>query len=169
MEGVYVYRNAGENRDRVTDALKREKNKVRICSLSINPDDTLMWSHYARGHRGVMIGLQVNPQHYDIRKVEYDGPLALDGMNLNMVHAIGAREILSHKTEVWNYENEVRVFNTRGYFVDAKVELVVCGRSMASQEVGMMKRVVKRLNPKIHFLSSPEGFDFVKQEEYQYA
>ena len=55
MEGMYYYR------DGVVDVQTRNfifnnKQKIKIGSLSMSSDNVVMWTHYANGHKGVVIG-----------------------------------------------------------------------------------------------------------------
>lgn len=109
MEGQYLY-NRGELSKELVQAIKGEKEKFRICSLSKEPEHPLMWAHYADGHKGVVIGVTVNKDKYDVRPVIYSDELP----NINTGTYISletAKDILCHKVSVVNLPKLVPVIS----------------------------------------------------------
>lgn len=156
MEGQYLHESFEGVEEDMDAVLKSRKQGIRICSLSEKPDDTLMWSHYADGHKGIVVGLDIDDTRYDVRRIRYDGLAQLHG------HSPGpelAKDILSHKLEAWKYEREVRVFVEQGEYVDAEVKLVVCGRSMSTQNISLMKEVLNGLSPNVELVTQPGNHD----------
>jgi len=150
MEGRYLYPSGSRGLDEdIQRIIKGEKEKIRICSLSRDPDNELMWSHYAEGHRGVAIGVEVNNSKYQVKPIEYDG---LHTLGMNNMHPDAAVDILSHKLDVWSYEEEVRVFlKGKKTTVDVQVKEIVFGRSTSTQDKGFIKELVSKINPDITF------------------
>lgn len=108
MEGRYLYnKDSGQIDEDMKLLLKGEKEKIRICSLSRNPDNELMWSHYAEGHRGVAVAVEVDNSKYKVKPIQYDG---LHQVGVANFHSESAIDVLSHKLDVWQYEEEERVF-----------------------------------------------------------
>ena len=91
-----------------------------------------MWAHYSEGHRGVAIGVEINENEHDVQPVQYDGLPQVGRLN---IHNSTAKDILSHKLEVWGYEEEVRAFTDGKQYVDVKVKEVLLGRSMSNQDI----------------------------------
>ena len=151
MEGHYLY-NKGELDSDVLDLIKGQKEKTRICSLSKININELMWAHYAEGHRGVAIGVEINTEHQAV-PVIYDGLPQVGRMD---VHNSTAREILSHKLKVWSYEEEVRVFTNKKQYVNVSVKEIILGRSMATQDIGFIKKLVKNVDNNIVVKSASE-------------
>jgi hypothetical protein len=145
MEGRYLYNGEQSMNKDVEQILSGKKNKVRIVSLSRNHDNELMWAHYANGHRGVAVGVELDPNRYDVRPILYDGIPAVGTAGWSMM----AEDILSHKHEIWRYEEEERVFVTRGEFAEVRVRQVICGSKMSHQDFGFVRELVERINPKI--------------------
>lgn len=144
MEGQYYY-NTGQYETSIIDKIASEKENLRLCSLSRVKDHELMWSHYAEGHRGVVIGLQVSEEH-DVRPVRYTGLAYLNG---DQIAEDTPREILSHKLNVWEYEAEERVFVRNSDFINVRVREVITGRAMSNQNYGFIKDLVERIDPNI--------------------
>jgi DNA-binding HxlR family transcriptional regulator len=159
MEGQYLYENFGGAEENMKETLKNRKQKLRICSLSEKPDDTLMWSHYADGHSGVVVGVEVDDFKYDIRSITYDGPARV---TQHRADPDIAKEILSHKLEAWEYEEEVRVFVDSKHYVEVDLELIVCGRSMSNQDKSIINDLVDGLCPHVDFITQPEKHDLRK-------
>ena len=142
MEGRYLYHGSQSMDKDVERILNGKKNKVRIVSLSRNQDNELMWAHYANGHRGVAVGVEVNKAHYDVRPIIYDGILSFGTAGWSTK----AEDILMHKNEIWSYEEEERIFITNGEFANVRIREVVCGRKMSNQDFGFIRELVDRLS-----------------------
>lgn len=154
MEGHYLY-NKGELDSDVRELIKGQKEKLRICSLSRVNDNELMWAHYSEGHRGVAIGVELDESKNDVQPVVYDGLPQVGRIN---VHNSTGREILSHKLEVWGYEEEVRAFTSGKQYVDVEIKEILLGRSMSTQDVGFIKKLVGSINSSIEIKSAPNKY-----------
>ena len=82
MEGFYLS-SQGIVSEEMQHKLQDGKNAIRIVSLSKRDDSTLMWSHYADGHKGIAIGVEIDEKRFDIRPVTYDGHLTVSENNVN--------------------------------------------------------------------------------------
>lgn len=91
---------------------------IGISCFSLNPDNPLMWSHYAAKNTGFCLGFKRDSSFLSDEKLR---PLTLDnpckvtysskpysGGDLETKEKI--RRILSTKNESWGYEDEVRAF-----------------------------------------------------------
>ncbi|SJZ32052.1 DUF2971 domain-containing protein [Sediminibacterium ginsengisoli] len=150
MEGQYYY-NKGELDKSMLRKISSDKGDLRLCSLSRKNNNELMWSHYSEGHRGVAIGLTINPQKYDIRPIQYTGIHYLNG---GQIEQDTPREILSHKLNVWAYEEEERVFVTDKLYVDVEVKEVITGRAMSNQDFSFIKEIIEKINPTINIIKA---------------
>lgn len=150
MEGQYYYR-TGELDKEIRNKILEEKGDLRLCSLSKIRDNQLMWSHYTNGHRGVVIGLKINDNNCTIRPIQYNGLASIRNQDFNDQTSI---EILSHKLEVWNYEQEVRVFIRDRHFVDIKIEEVNTGLSMSNADFGFIRDLIEKVNPEIKVIKA---------------
>lgn len=148
MEGQYIY-HQGTLSQNIIRALKGEKEKIRICSLSITHENTLMWTHYSDGHRGVVIGLNIDRDKYDVRPVEYTGLSYVQNANINGTTET-AKRILCHKHEAWTYEEEERLFVTGSTkFANVQIEKVIIGCKMSQQDKKIVKNLVLKILPDI--------------------
>lgn len=110
------------------DELKRFNNNVDplgICSFSLTPNETLMWSHYANDHKGICLRydfpqtLLKNPDEIlGVSPVSYEPNSISDWLFNNidlydMDHKTFIIELLktllTSKAPTWRYEQEVRI------------------------------------------------------------
>lgn len=145
MEGQYIYKQ-GDIDFSLEDKLLQDKGELRICSLSRINNYELMWSHYTNGQRGVSIGVKIDPQKYTVKPIQYSGLHKINNQNYNDQSAI---EILSHKLEVWNYEEEERVFVRTTHFVNLKIIEIITGRAMSNRDYSFVKKLVEKINSEI--------------------
>jgi hypothetical protein len=151
MEGLYTYDEGSLNIDMV-NKIKGEKKKLRICSLSLRSDSTLMWSHYADSHRGVAIGVVVDRKH-EIRPINYQG-LSYVQNATKFGSLETAKNVLSCKLEAWSYEEEERVFVTKSSYVNVSVKNIVLGSKMDTRTKSLVKSLVKKLDPNIQIIEA---------------
>ena len=153
MEGKYYYPQGifdGSRREK----LENDKEKLRICSLSRNNNHELMWSHYANGQRGVAIGVTVSfSEDYTVKPVQYEGLPYYERMNFNNQTAI---DILSNKLEVWEYEEEERVFVNNKMYVDVEVKKIITGRAMKKPDFYWLNDLIKRMQLQIEIIPADE-------------
>ncbi len=150
MEGQYYYRNGRLYND-IRDKLLEEKEELRICSLSKSKDNLLMWSHYAKGDRGVAIGLKINDNDYKVKPIKYNGFPCIYNQNYNNLSAIN---ILSHKLEVWDYEEEVRVFVNNQQFINISIIEVIMGSRMDDSDKSLVRNLINKINPTINIINA---------------
>lgn len=146
MEGLYIYNEGTINEDMVRE-IKSEKSQLKICSFSQTPKSTLMWSHYANGHKGVVIGVKVKPNH-EVHTVNYGGLSLVKHAHQNGSHET-AKSILTHKLEAWDYEEEKRIFVENGNYADVKIEKIILGSRITSVDKKLVKGIVAKINPEI--------------------
>jgi hypothetical protein len=157
MEGQYYYRQ-GEYDRRTLRTIRENKQNVRLCSLSRNNHNELMWSHYADGQHGVAIGVNIDTNLVDLRPINYEGLHNLSG-EIDELQA--ARTILTHKLNIWSYEEEERIFTTDGFYIPVEVVQVITGRVMSSQDFSMVRELIQRINPAIEIIKAENIMDNV--------
>ncbi|WP_299313601.1 DUF2971 domain-containing protein [uncultured Aquimarina sp.] len=155
MEGQYYYQRGELNRT-IRDKIKDEKGTLRILSLSRVNNNQLMWSHYADGHKGIAVGVKIDNLKYDLQPIQYGGIATIRNSDYN---SQTAREILSHKLEVWNYEEEERVFQRNNIFIEVKIEEIILGQRVSNQNNGLIRELLEKINPEIRILRAEELFE----------
>ena len=149
MEGHYLYKNGILDRT-IIDLIFSQKQQYKICALSKNPDNFLLWSHYANGHRGVAFGVRIDETKYSVKEIEYLNDLTLIENFDNMT----TKNILSKKLNFWSYEEEVRAFTENGDFINVIVEEIIIGKQMNDKEYGFIRKLVNKINPDIRIIKN---------------
>lgn len=94
---------------------------VYSLSESENPDNELMWAHYANSHKGFCIAYDVNllkqsgekDRDIELIKVKYaDSPANIGLMDIRN-YDIVKQKLLATKSRSWAYENETRLVYSR--------------------------------------------------------
>lgn len=150
MEGQYYY-NTGELDKKIIQKISSDKGDLKICSLSRKKDNELMWAHYSEGHRGVAIGITVDTSKYDVHPIQYTG---LAYLTNGQIEHDTPREILSHKLNVWSYEEEERIFVTDKQYVDIQVKEIITGRAMNSRDFSFIRELVAKIDPSIQIIKA---------------
>jgi len=148
MEGYYLYSKGNNISEDILKKIKGEKEKIRICSLTRDCYNDLMWTHYADGHHGIVIGVEINKTHHEVRPIIYDGLLNVNDFNTFSQHRT-AIEILSHKLSVWEYEQEERVFTNGKSFVNVEVKKIILGQRMSNFDKSIIKKLINKINQNI--------------------
>ncbi|MBU0734410.1 MAG: DUF2971 domain-containing protein [Proteobacteria bacterium] len=154
MEGFYRYENGGLPDDLIKK-IDGAKETIKLCSLSRNPDNPLMWAHYANGHRGFVVGVEVDIERYLLRQVKYEGPKYVRNISQRGDEET-AIKVLCHKYKVWSYEEEERVFVSSGNYVDIELRKLILGRRMSTQDVGPIKKLSASICPNVEIVRPPK-------------
>ena len=128
LEGRYevYFGNKVKDQERLVGKVERKRQKFRIASLPSDLTNFLLWSHYADGHKGVAIEVEVPERHPDLVQVIYSpfSSIFSDAIQLKE----DMRHIFNGKTEEWEYEREYRIVTTREHFkLDSPVQKVPLG------------------------------------------
>ena len=151
MEGRYYYFG-----DEMTKAFRKlvraRKDDWRICSLTKDPHNTLMWSYYSSGHTGVALGLAVqNPSAYRIRDVFYDSQIGIGPNSGRRPPRDVALDILSQKQLSWAHEREVRVFSPQP-FVPIRLREIKVGVKASPSDRELLEVLVRKTNPRVRIV-----------------
>jgi hypothetical protein len=140
MEGRYLYASRSSNSKFIL-LLTKNDTKYRILSLSRKWNNTLMWSHYADNHRGVVIGMRLPKTGPRAIRVKYVS---------NLIHppAISslpdrARFLLTRKHRLWVHESEYRVLTDMCYVRVELVEIILGVDASIRMERLILKLVEK--------------------------
>lgn len=139
MEGAYMIDIQHQN---IIRLLKIEKYKTRICSLSKDFKHTLLWSHYADSHRGCCIEVSVVNEREQPTLVQYKTILP-------EIHDIEeGKNLLSHKSKLWEYEDEVRFFR-KTPFLNIKIHQIIFGQKVLKDDFTFYKKLIHSINSTI--------------------
>jgi hypothetical protein len=94
--------------------IEKAKNNYRVASLSADPNNFLLWSHYADGHKGVAVEIDIPESHKDLLKVTYSPFSSVFTDKLQTLEDM--RHLFNGKGEEWAYEKEYRLVVPRKFF-----------------------------------------------------
>lgn len=140
MEGAYL---TDDRHRHIIELLRVRKYNTRICSLSKDYKHTLLWSHYADGHQGCCIGVSVKNNSEKATEVQYveHVPVIYDDCE--------GTKLLSHKSTLWRYENEVRYFRKTSY-LNVNIHQVIFGYRVSDDDFKFYKKLILRIIPEIN-------------------
>ncbi|MCP4229678.1 MAG: DUF2971 domain-containing protein, partial [bacterium] len=127
MEGTFTYTKTQVNPGFIRKLVEKQ-SRLRICSLSRTHNNTVMWSYYAAGHKGIVLGVEVDPGQEDvlsIEEVEYAERITFEAYHGSDPDN-DAKRILSKKLSGWDHEGEIRVF-TNLEFVGVRLRQLYLG------------------------------------------
>lgn len=130
------------------NTLPIENAEARICCFSQRWHRNLMWSHYADGHKGMAIGIELpeSKGEFELIDVVYDdlvprleAPITRDSV----------KQALSHKSSEWHYEEEVRVlsFDPDARFVEGiRIHEIIFGSRASREDKELVMRALNQAN-----------------------
>ncbi|MES9934584.1 MAG: DUF2971 domain-containing protein [Candidatus Sedimenticola sp. PURPLELP] len=114
---------------------------TRICSLSGSKSDVRLWSHYAEGHTGIAIEVDIESNSECLHEVEYVDQLK--EFSYSLLTAPESYEILKIKSKHWLYEKEYRLISKEQFFyVSGKITGIYLGLRISDHMRNMLLRVV---------------------------
>ena len=133
-------------------------NKVGIFSLSADPAQMLMWSHYSDSHRGCCLQFSTNHKFFLLAEpVSY--PLTYPNVSFFQatkdVNEFIKMQLLT-KSDSWKYEQEWRVLEFDGprkfYPFDvAGLTGIIFGHWMKSEDKDLIRRLTEKRDPPLQF------------------
>lgn len=147
MEGRFIYYQSDFDKYQLKE-IRGEKARYNILSLSETPANMLMWSYYAEGHQGFVVGVEINDNDVEIESVDYVESLHIDKNANNL-----AKSILTKKLELWRHEKEHRVFKQHDAFVSVKVKELIFGVHTDERKKQLLSTIAKKFCPSISIKS----------------
>ena len=130
-----------------SDVLSDIRNNMGVLSLSGDPVNVLMWSHYARSHTGVLLTFRT-----DQGDLISEAQRVLYAMERPVVDVVGERasamqKTLLHKADYWEYELEWRVIRPgrpRAHaFNPASLEAIIFGARTTDEDKQAVKQAAE--------------------------
>lgn len=145
-----------------------EHKMLGIVSLTNNPNNFLMWSHYSNSHKGFVVGFDkkklfdATEAGFGVVDYKVDIP-TYDIFDDLMDKAI--TQILT-KAQFWNYEDEYRLFSTQ--YVSSAVDVssaitdVILGCNMTQEQIMKIIQLVEDRYPNVQIYQA-----FKNEDEYK--
>ena len=105
-----------------------------------------MWSHYADGHRGIVIGFQIDQSKYLINKVIYDGLANFENIPRGFDQE---KSVFVNKGKDWSYEEEYRIITEKQDFINIKIKEIVFGAETPEEDKVIITKLIELLDNKI--------------------
>ena len=142
---------------------KETLQKIGIVSLSRNPKNILMWSHYTQNHTGFVVGFRIPNNKSDIQKIDIlCRPLKVNYSKERLKYAYGIdskpdalNKIVLTKHSSWKYEEEERVIDLdRGpgihnYPRNDMLASVIAGARMSEEHKDDIKNIIHKIQPEL--------------------
>jgi len=114
---------------------------IKICSLSDNFNDVRLWSHYADGYKGIAIAIDFPDTESVLHKVKYSAELP--EFSDTILCAPSPPEVLSRKTNHWEYEAEYRIIQDKDYHsVKGRIKTIYAGQRITECHAEMLKKII---------------------------
>lgn len=140
MEGAYITSVYNAN---IINLIKTRKYKTRICSLTKDYRHTLLWSHYADGHKGCCLEVSAINKREKLAEINYTTSLPEVGYE-----QMEGRQLLSHKSPIWRYEEEVRYFRKTS-FLNVKIHRIIFGTRVSRDDYSFYEKLIRMINSQI--------------------
>ncbi len=152
MEGTFTYSKTHVSPGFIKQIIDN-KTSLNICSLGQSHNSTIMWSYYAAGHKGIVLGIEIDAVQdglSSIEDVEYSDSITFEAYQ-GCYAEVDAKKILSTKFTAWKHEREVRVF-TRAQFVNVKLLKVYFGCEMSDEQRLLLSDLIGKLDPQVELI-----------------
>lgn len=144
LEGRYEIFLPGDNtsdRTLMLDSIEKARDRYRIGSLSADPRNFLMWSHYSNGHKGIVIECEIPDDTPELFEVFYSPFLSvfseIEHVRVDMSH------IFKGKSEEWSYEKEYRIITEQKYFqLKNPIERIFLGPFVSKDQEFILRKIL---------------------------
>ena len=152
-----------EEYQRRIDIARSAMNESSVYSLSEDPANILMWSHYGSSHRGICLhfDMDVLQRHFVPRgpmglpvKYSHERPLIVVGLDTEAPRELLQKTFLV-KADVWSYEREWRFLHYRGgaglqRFPSEALKGVILGARISDQDADFLTSLAKERKEPLH-------------------
>ena len=105
MEACYDVDVKNESDRHIMDKkIKNALNNWRVAALGASNKNFLLWSHYADGHKGIAVEIDIPRGHPYLEEVRYDWATPVFSHEEQTKYSM--RHLLYYKREEWRYEQE---------------------------------------------------------------
>lgn len=144
LEGRYEISNDALRKEvgaTMAERIEKAKHLYRIASLSTDPTNFLMWSHYANGHKGAVIEVEISDSEQELHRVIYTPFQSVFSEKIQTEKDM--RHIFNGKTEEWKYEQEYRLITEKKYFdLEKPISRILLGPAISDDHSKILKRLL---------------------------
>ena len=130
-----------EKKYKSIDELPLDLSGSRICSLSSDCNDVRLWAHYADSQRGIAIQIRFDDSNLNLHEVRYSEAFPeFEGRNIKN---LDINDILTCKTNHWQYESEYRVINHQEFYsIKDRISAVYLGPRVEDKRKDLILKIV---------------------------
>ena len=138
---IYLGNQSEELKSKIESTIELQRDALRIASFSTDPTNFLMWSHYADGHKGCVIEVEIDDDDPSLQEVYYHPFSSViqseEETEMTMFH------LFNSKNEEWKYENEYRVITEQEFFkLDKQVIRVLLGPLVDKSQETLIRKTL---------------------------
>ena len=147
-------------------------DRIKICSLAVEYDNFLMWSHYADEHKGICIEYDISYlkkvnskiNKLILKKVIYTNkiiinkvyPYILNNKDIEYENKFISLFYLKHKN--WKYEKEYRIIAyTKEEYIYLPIKAIYFGMNASDDNIKLIKSLVKDDTVKFYKMESDKN------------
>jgi hypothetical protein len=138
---IFLGEKSEELKSTIESKVETQRDALRIASFSTDPTNFLLWSHYADGHKGCAIELEIDDDDHRLQKVYYS-PFSIviqsqAETEMNMFH------LFNSKNEEWEYESEYRIITKETFYVlDQSISRILLGPLVDESKESLLRRAL---------------------------
>lgn len=154
MEGYF---SSEEFNNEEWERIRKLKKEVRICSLSKNKDNALLWAHYANEHKGCCIEVEV-AEDFSWKRIDVNYCSCFPTLHPGQSDDEIIEMLFKTKSDYWSYEDEVRFVKHLPLSKDGKphkanlhvkVKKIYLGIRVTDEEKDRIVRIVNAIDSNI--------------------
>jgi hypothetical protein len=172
MEACYEVFSECESDGHIMDAkIINALNNWRIAALGASNKNFLLWSHYADGHRGIAIEIDIPIDNRPfLEQVQYDWATT-SFSHMDQIENSSMMHLLWYKKEEWTYEDEYRIIiqatninSTEDYFsLPNPIKKIFIGARTKVKQVELLKKVTGNKVKLVHMDLDKDGYMKVRR------
>lgn len=164
---IYLGEKSKMVESKITSRVENARDEYRIASLTSDPTNFLMWSHYGDGHKGVVIEVDVPEDHSDLCKVSYS-PFSVIFTDKQQAKE-DMHYIFNGKTVEWAYEDEYRIVTTSKFCkLSQPVQRILIGPMVDEDKRETLRKIIPHAVEMIDMeLDRRQGTLIVKGQQKQ--
>jgi hypothetical protein len=140
---IYLGKKDDEIEGVMDSRIGRARDKYRIACLSADPENFLLWSHYADGHKGIVVEIDIPDGHPDLTAVVYTPFSSVFSEKTDTKEDM--RHLFSGKALPWSYEQEYRVITEAKYFeLPRPASRLLLGAMVSKEQVRILETTLSR-------------------------
>ena len=144
LEGHYelYFRQKDDPRLADVDAtLRANRERHRIASFSEDPANFLLWSHYADGHKGIALEIEIDTDDPCLTQILYTDFYSV--FNEDSDTTLNHPHVFNGKTPEWAYEKEWRIITTSEYYsLDTPCSRILLGSLTPPDRRETLRRIL---------------------------